>query len=162
MCCVCDENGIAFKGLRNPPSEDEKINVILRGMKPAFRTTLAGVTTMHSVEDLRRVSSRVEMIKGLGSDIHAVSEKDGTAELDQISSRYRKRDDHWCLRCQDCEGRVHQVPKRQEIRCWGCGALGVKKNQCMKCEDRRLNRHTEPSRCDELHVLHAKDLYWDH
>lgn len=62
-CAVyCTRMELMFRSLRQPLPEQEKVDIIIRGMKPEIRQSLAGIVLIRDVHELQLAAQRVEKL----------------------------------------------------------------------------------------------------
>lgn len=151
---------LQFRSLRVQPEEQEKVDIILQGLRPNIGVALASNITLNTVRDVQVAAMRVERIikaqRSVGfvetvNSIPATVDPDvpeGFVEaFDQRSrngQRFRRagtpppsRDGSADrkVRCFNCGLYGHRTEEcRGPLTCWGCGAVNVRQTDCTFCQ----------------------------
>lgn len=152
---------LQFKALSAQPTEAEKMRIILKGLNPKVAVALAANSTISTVRDMINVAMNIESILDRNRALAAVEERGPDAteaasmtEVDINAVRFgtkatgsgnrgqnRGRSNQAArqLHCFRCGRQGHASPdcsKPQEpgLKCWGCGADGVRRRECPTCQ----------------------------
>lgn len=132
-----------FRNLRQPLSEEDRCDIIIRGLRPAIRCTLAGNSQLRTLHDLRLAAQRVEKLTVTQREVLEVGE---TASLNiegrrrMVSPRQngngsrenkpRANMKDFCFNCGEKTHHRKECTKEKQILCYECGKVGVYASQC--------------------------------
>lgn len=123
-----------FKNLRRALAESDRCDIIIRGMRPTIRATLAGNPTLTSLHDLRLAAQRVEKLTLTSpefgeEEISAVNrERRGQAQLTPTGLNQAMKD--FCFNCGDKTHRRPECTNGKQLICYECGKKGVHVSRC--------------------------------
>lgn len=131
---------LQFQDLRIELTEEEKIDYILRGLKPELGASLAANILLTSVKDVEKAATRMERIIGKSSQIRMVdaleTEDKEVAAFAGKANNPSKNQSKWSPRPQR-RSEVDEKPKKK-IFCYKCGepshiAIGCRNPPALFC-----------------------------
>lgn len=147
---------LMFESLRNPITEQEKVEIAIRGLRPTMRQALAGSANIRSLPQLRIVAQRAERLledqtSGRGdvtpSEPQNHSSFNRSGSLNRGRRDYQKQDrkirDKATEKCYRCGQEGHyqgECPKTNQIACHLCGNPGVLSRDCQQCQGKGQGR----------------------
>lgn len=135
---------LMFETIRNPftLSERDKVEIVLRGLRPSVKRILAG-TGIEKLSLLKNAAQRVERILEEKAETNANhwEQKQRLEQPNQWRNTNPPRDNRQnpnakndiCYRCGKVGHMQRECNARTPIRCYGCGEPGVIKRDCRKC-----------------------------
>lgn len=138
---------VQFQCLRVPLPEEDKVNLILRGLRPEIGSVVGANLALNTVNQVMQAAMRVEHLLGTRRGVFAVEEtvpgkRSGvpsavTAVANgsraDTEGRFRNRKPVRCYHCGQLGHVAHWCPEPTRIGCWGCGREGVRRRECPQC-----------------------------
>lgn len=147
---------LLFRNMRSPPTEVQKVHIILRGMKVHIRQALAGNTSLRTLADLRAAAQQVETISFGIREMHALDvdpiepesggqrNKRSPQEKSKVPPRSgvgiaagtvaSKAKRIVCFRCREVGHYRSECSNPPKVQCYGCGQDGVLIKDCPACQ----------------------------
>lgn len=145
---------LLFRNMRSPPTEVQKVHIILRGMKVHIRQALAGNTSLRTLADLRAAAQQVETISSGIREMHALDvdpiepesggqrKKQSPPEKSKVPPRSgvgtgtvaSKAKRIVCFRCREVGHYRSECSNPPKVQCFGCGQDGVLIKDCPACQ----------------------------
>lgn len=139
---------LMFGSLARPIAEEDKVEMVIRGLKFAIRQALAGSTSIKRLTELRNAAQRAERLLANSSQ---ASDNRGflmrrTEEMRPTTTfpretEYNRRSETNPPRCFRCGQTGHlQVRCNNPPACFRCGEKGVERSNCPKCSGKAQGR----------------------
>lgn len=145
---------LLFRNMRTPPTEIQKVHIILRGMKGHIRQALAGNTSLRTLVDLRAAAQQVETVSiGMREmhllDVDPIESESGTQKNKRSPQEKVKTPNNSrggpgtvaseakklvCFRCKEVGHYRRECSNAAKIFCFGCGQDGVIIKNCPTCQ----------------------------
>lgn len=123
----CTRMEFLFKGLRQQPPEEDKIDVIIRGLKPAIRRAVAGNTAIRTIHQLRMTTQRIEkLLVNSEDDYRGIELINSYPDVTIPKNANMQRESKSC----DREEERTRPKYRKDIICWFCQRKGHYKYEC--------------------------------
>lgn len=133
-----------FRNMRQPPEEQQKVHIIMRGLKAHIRQALAGNTAILTLSNLRAAAQQVENIYSGSREIHAMDQENNNSRSRETrtprdNSKQNSRDAGSrkpviCYRCAQTGHYKNECRNPPKLICFGCGKEGVIKSECPECQ----------------------------
>lgn len=131
-----------FRSLRQTPPEEDRCDIIIRGLRPSIRAALAGNSQLRTLHDLRLAAQRVEKLtqsqrleetaameaRGRRRTVSPRSNANGSQGNRGRHSSSGTKD--FCFNCGDKTHHRKECKKEKQILCYECGKVGVYASQC--------------------------------
>ncbi|XP_073949103.1 uncharacterized protein [Choristoneura fumiferana] len=137
--------GALFSRLTVPLAEAERLDILLRNVRPEYSRELA-LIDVTSIEMLKSLCKRLELAGSRAGNFTEPSSSGYTVAPDvQVQSRNNtacrkqavgsvdKTEGTYCFRCKQAGHKTNRCQRSRELVCFGCGHPGVRTPECPRC-----------------------------
>lgn len=137
--------GGLFSRLTKPLAETDRLDILLRNIRPEYSRELA-LIDIESIQELKTVCMRLELAGARASNFSEPSTSGYTVAPDlQFSPRFGPRKqvvssmnrgaepDLFCFRCKVKDHNTSRCPRSRDLVCFRCGRANVRTPECPNC-----------------------------